>query len=98
MEVESKVPVNESGDKKEEMTSADYYFDRYVQGSTDRQSVHKKNFFERSDFDNFSGIFKIFPENWGFKVFLDKNLILSRGAKSESASSRFIKPKRLEKG
>ena len=29
MEVESK-PVNESGDKKEEMTSADYYFDRYV--------------------------------------------------------------------
>ena len=42
MEVESKVPVNESGDKKEEMTSADYYFDRYVQGSTDRQSVHKK--------------------------------------------------------
>ena len=43
MEVESKVPVNESGDKKEEMTSADYYFDRYVQGSTDRQSAHKKN-------------------------------------------------------
>jgi len=30
MEVESKVPVNESGDKKEEMTSADYYFDSYA--------------------------------------------------------------------
>ena len=37
MEVESKVPVNESGDKKEEMTSADYYFDRYVDGFTDRR-------------------------------------------------------------
>ena len=37
MEVESKVPVNESGDKKEEMTSADYYFDRYVQGFTHRR-------------------------------------------------------------
>ena len=40
MEVESK-PVNESGDnpgdKKEEMTSADYYFDRYVQGFTYRR-------------------------------------------------------------
>ena len=38
MEVESK-PVNESGDnpgdKKEEMTSADYYFDRYVTISSD---------------------------------------------------------------
>ena len=60
MEVESKVPVNESGDKKEEMTSADYYFDRYVQGSTDRESVHNKFLwtfrfrFFFGDFQNFS--------------------------------------------
>ena len=44
MEVESK-PVNESGDKKEEMTSADYYFDRYVQ-----VSFISRNFFNIFNF------------------------------------------------
>ena len=63
MEVESK-PVNESGDKKEEMTSADYYFDRYVQFSTISILV-------------FFNIF-IFSENWVFKKFVEKNLIFSR--------------------
>ena len=98
MEVESKVPVNESGDKKEEMTSADYYFDRYVQGSTDRQSVHKEIPWNVQVSIIFRESSKFFLKIGVSKFFLDKNLILSRGAKSELTSSRFIKPKRLEKG
>ena len=68
MEVESK-PVNESGDnpgdKKEEMTSADYYFDRYVTISWDFRK-----------FLVFFGIFKsvlMVSENQGLKKFCWKN-------------------------
>ena len=71
MEVESK-PVNESGDnpgdKKEEMTSADYYFDRYVTISWDFREFRKILVF--------FGIFKsglMVSENQGLKIFFWKN-------------------------
>ena len=67
MEVESK-PVNESGDnpgdKKEEMTSADYYFDRYVTISWDLMRFQKILKF----FGSFKSVLMV-SENQGLKIF-----------------------------
>ena len=87
MEVESK-PVNESGDKKEEMTSADYYFDRYVQVSI----ISFLDFFQYFQFFlkiRFSKI--LWKKIWFFLVIkLAKNL--------NKVPFRIKKPKVLEEG